>query len=240
MKITVITGTHVKGVTYHMKEMFLAALGEGHEVTEFYPADLPPFCVGCKNCFLTGEERCPHAEKTLPIWRAMMEADLLVFAYPVYALRAPASIKSLLDHFCVHWMVHRPKPEMFEKTAVILTNSVGAPNGAAQNDVKTSLTWMGVSKVYAVGAGMMGDIFWDKITPAHKAMLEKKTSSLAQKARKALRRRHKSLKVQVFFKFCKLEHAMILKGEDEPGLDARHYVEHGWIKPKPAAKDMPQ
>ncbi len=136
MKIVVVNGTPLKGVTYHMKEMFLEPLREGNEITEFQPKDMPPFCVGCKNCFFRGEQLCPHADKTMPIWEAMLAADLLVFAYPVYALRAPASVKSLLDHFCVHWMVHRPDERMFSKTAVILTNSVGAPNGSAQKDVK--------------------------------------------------------------------------------------------------------
>jgi multimeric flavodoxin WrbA len=43
----------------------------------------------------------------------MTDVDLIVFAYPVYALRAPGQVKALLDHFAVHWMVHRPKSEMF-------------------------------------------------------------------------------------------------------------------------------
>ena len=134
-----------------MKELFLEQLRDKNEITEFYPQDIPQFCMGCKNCFLNGEKKCPHYSGANAIWSAVLDADLIVFAYPVYALRAPASIKSLLDHFCVHWLVHRPNPKIFEKTAVIITNSVGAPNGSAQKDVKTSLNWMGVSKIYVRG-----------------------------------------------------------------------------------------
>ena len=45
MKIVVLNGTSVKGITYHMKEMFLQYLRTENQITEFYPEDMPPFCV---------------------------------------------------------------------------------------------------------------------------------------------------------------------------------------------------
>lgn len=232
MKIAVINGTPVKGVTYFMKEEFLSHFREDNKITEFYPEDFPPFCIGCKNCFLNGEEKCPHFSVKNQIWCTMLEADLLVFAYPVYALRAPASIKSLLDHLCVHWMVHRPEPSIFEKTAVIITNSVGAPNGSAQKDVKVSLQWMGMSGIYTCGAGMMGDIFMDKMTPKHRLMLSKKMHKLAEKVSCINLRKHMSIKVKLLFAMAKVQHAMILKNETLPSLDNEHYIKNGWIKNK--------
>lgn len=231
MNIAVINGTPVHGVTHHMKELFLSQLKGNNSIVEFYPKDLPPFCMGCKNCFLNGEDKCPHDSSVRAVWNAVLDADLLVFTYPVYALRAPASIKSLLDHFCVHWMVHRPDPKIFEKTAVIITNSVGAPNGSAQKDVKTSLLWMGVSNIYCCGAGMMGDIFVDKMTAKHRDMLAKKMRKLARKASDIKPRKRKSLKVTMVFSMCKLQHKMVLKSEPQPSLDNLHYIQHGWIKP---------
>jgi multimeric flavodoxin WrbA len=236
MKITVVNGTPLKGVTYHMKEMFLNHLRDGNEITEFYPDDLPGFCLGCKTCFFKGEHLCPHAAKTMPVWNAMLDADLLVFAYPVYALRAPGSVKSLLDHLCVHWMVHRPDERIFTKTAVIITNSVGAPNGAAQRDVKTSLSWLGVSHVYTCGAGMMGDILWDKMTGKHKNRLERKTARLYRKARDPQRHKNRKIMEKLKFTLCKFMHQAIYNSETVPSLDNLHYLEHGWIRPKPKAK----
>jgi len=230
MKITVINGTSQKGVTYHMKEMLLDHLRKGNEIIEFYPEDMPPFCIGCKACFLRGEQFCPHATKTVPIWEAMLESDLLVFAYPVYALRAPASIKSLLDHLCVHWMVHRPDKRMFSKTAMILTNSVGAPNGSAQKDVKTSLSWMGISTVYTCGAGMMGDIIWNKISDKHVKMLQQKTDQLYKKVQDLKPGKRMKIRERIEFFACKKLHQMVLKSEEVPSLDNRHYIENGWIK----------
>lgn len=231
MKITVLIGTPVKGITDLMLNTFLQNLPGEHTVTTFTPKQLPPFCLGCKSCFLRGEANCPHAAQMNPLWAAIMEAELLVFAYPVYALRAPASIKSALDHFCVHWMVHRPEPAMFEKTAVIITNSVGAPNGSAQKDVKTSLEWMGVSRIYTCGAGMMGDILIDKLTDAHRAMLQKKMEKLARRVGTVRPVRRMRVKVKLLFAAATLEHKMILKGETVPGLDTAHYIKHGWIAP---------
>ncbi|NCA66569.1 MAG: flavodoxin family protein [Clostridia bacterium] len=232
MNIAVINGTKIKGITYHMKEMFLEHLRKDNQITEFYPNDIPPFCEGCKSCFLRGEEKCPHIVSKAPIWQAILNADLVVFAYPVYALRAPASIKSLLDHICVHWMVHRPDPRIFIKTAVIITNSVGAPNGSAQKDVKTSLTWMGMSNIFTCGAGMMGDIFWNDISDKHVKMLDTKTRKLARKVADIKPRQHKSLKVALLFFICKLMHKGVLKTEETPSLDNQHYIDNGWISAK--------
>lgn len=231
MKIVVLNGTSVKGITFTMKELFLQNLPKEREVVEFYPKDYPPFCLGCKSCFLLGEDKCPHAPHTAPIWKAILDADLLVFAYPVYALRAPASIKSLLDHLCVYWMVHRPEPKFFRKTAVIITNSVGAPNGSAQKDVKTALNWMGLSRIYLCGAPMMGDIFVDRLSDKHRKMLETKMRRLAGKIRNLHPCKRMNVKVSLLFNMAKLQHKMVLKGEDTPSLDNAHYINHGWIKP---------
>ena len=46
MKVTVINATEKKGVTYRLKECFLAPLRDKAEITEFYlPKDGPGFCT---------------------------------------------------------------------------------------------------------------------------------------------------------------------------------------------------
>lgn len=230
MKITVINGTPAKGVTYKMKETFLAHFRKESDITEFYPQDFPEFCVGCKNCFISGEEKCPHYSRTAVIWEAMLRSDIIVFAYPVYALRVPASIKSLLDHLCVHWLVHRPEPAFFHKKAVIITNSVGAPNTSAQKDVVTSLNWMGLSCVSICGIPMMGDIFADKMSEKHKKMIDEKMKKLADKVKNRRDNGHMNVKVRMLFQMTKLQHKMVLKSEEVPSLDNAHYLKYGWIK----------
>lgn len=230
MKIAVINGTPQKGVTFMMKEKFLNHLQKGNEITEFYPKDYPEFCVGCKKCFLIGEEKCPHFSKKAIVWNTMLEADVIVFAYPIYGLHVPASIKSLLDHLCVHWLIHRPEPKFFEKTAVIITNSVGAPNRSAQKDVKTALNWMGLSEIHTCSMPLMGDIFVDRMSDSHKKIIAEKMRKMAKKVQKHQVSLSMKPKVRILFALAKLQHKMVLKTEEIPGLDNAHYIKYGWIK----------
>ncbi|WP_418847580.1 class I SAM-dependent methyltransferase [Ruminococcus sp.] len=74
MKIALINGQNHKGSTYHIGKMLADKLGG--EVTEFFlPRDFGEFCCGCTNCFMKGEEKCPHYEKLEPITKAVDEAD---------------------------------------------------------------------------------------------------------------------------------------------------------------------
>lgn len=53
MNITVINGTEKHGVTYRLKEMFLAEFRDKATITEYYlPKDCPSFCTGCLSCTL--------------------------------------------------------------------------------------------------------------------------------------------------------------------------------------------
>ncbi len=230
MKITVINGTEIKGCTYHIKESFLSVLREGNDISEFYlPRDLPHFCCGCKNCFFKGEELCPHADFTMPIWKAILEADLLVFTSPVYALRVSGQMKALLDHLCCHWIVHRPEREMITKRSVILTNSIGASNRAAQKEIKDSLNWMGVSSVKCLGFGLMEGIIWDELSETRRSKITGKTIALANKF-KSISPAHRSLKTRAFFVISRFLHKSVLKNESTPSADNQHWIDKGWIK----------
>ena len=230
MKIVVINGTETKGCTWHIKEAFLGVLRAGNSVTEFYlPRDLPHFCLGCKTCFFRDEKRCPHAGFVMPVWNAMREAALIVFAAPVYALRTPAQVKSLLDHLCCHWMVHRPDRAMFQKRAVIVTNSIGAPNGAAQKDIATSLTWLGVPHIRSLGFGLMEGVIWEEISEKRRGTILAKTENLARRYIDTKPARM-SLTVRLYFLLCTIMHRSVLKKETVPSADNRYWIEMGWIR----------
>lgn len=184
MRIVAITGTNVKGCTHAMMELFLAPLREGNTVVEFtLPKDGPPYCTGCKTCFFKGEAQCPHADTVSPIWQAMLAADLIVLAYPMYALRAPAQAKALLDHLCVHWFVHRPDPRMFDKRAAVLTQGIGFFCRRALGDAVTSLSWLGVSDIRTLGAGLMEGAVWDELSQKRRAVIGNKIARLANRYR---------------------------------------------------------
>lgn len=163
---------------------------------------MPKFCNGCKICFFKSELLCLHSEYVMPIWNAILDADLLVFAYPVYVLRAQGQMKTLLDHFACHWMVHRPDSKMFNKRAVIITQSIGSPNNSAQKDVATSLTWMGVSDIKKIGFGTFGEIKWNEIEDKRRLNIEEKLRK-ASKNYLGNKKVSKNIKVRLYFKMAR-------------------------------------
>ncbi|MGB4610081.1 MAG: NAD(P)H-dependent oxidoreductase [Saccharofermentanales bacterium] len=231
MKCVVINGTEQKGCTYNLKELFLDEL-KPKQLTEFYfPEDAPNYCTGCKTCFVKSETLCPHYQKVDPIWQAMLEADLIVFAYPVYVLRAPGHVKSFLDHLGVHWFAHRPDPRMFDKTAVIITQSIGAPNKYAQKDVKTSLNWLGVSRVKKIGFGMMEGVFWNEISEARRDKFERKIRKFAGQFHN-IKPANQSLRIKFIFQMCKMMQTSLSKKTPEGqelSPDLQYWIDHGWV-----------
>ena len=230
MKITVINGTEIRGCTYNIKELFLEDLREGNSVTEFYlPGDLPHFCLGCKTCFFKSEAECPHAQNVMPIWESILDADLLVFTSPIYALRTTGQMKSLLDHLCVHWMVHRPDERMFDKTAVILTNAVGAFTGGAQKDIGTSLTWLGISRIMKSGIGLIEGVIWNELSDKKRQAIAVKTKQLAAKC-KIIKPVRRGIKNRLLFTIMKTMHGAAAKKENPLSADNRYWKEKGWIR----------
>jgi NAD(P)H-dependent FMN reductase len=231
MKITVIIGTEVRGCTYQIKELFLEPLREGNEVREFYlPKDLPHFCCGCKTCFLKSEQLCPHAEYIRPIWEAILDSDLLVFTSPVYALRTTGQMKALLDHLCVHWMVHRPEEKMFGKRAVILTNAIGVFNGGAQKDIATSLVWLGVSDIKKLGVGLMEGVVWDELSDKRRNIIAGKVRKLAERYKSSPGPARRGIKVSALFALTKKMHQSAARQENPLSADNQHWLDKGWIK----------
>lgn len=68
----------------------------GHEVTEIsLKGKTVGFCRGCLACQKTG--RCVIADDARPICDAVKDADVLVFASPVYYYSISGQLKALLD-----------------------------------------------------------------------------------------------------------------------------------------------
>lgn len=231
MKCLVINGTEQKGCTYNLKEIFLDEL-KPKELIEFYfPKDAPDYCTGCKTCFMKSETLCPHYKKVEPIWNAMLEADLIVFAYPVYVLRTPGHVKSFLDHLGVHWFAHRPNPRMFNKTAAIITQSIGGPNKGAQKDVETNLNWIGIPRVKKIGFGMMEGVIWDEISESRRQKFEKKVRAFAKQFH-TLKPASKSLKTKFYFQMCKMLQTKLSKNTpngQELSTDLQYWIDQGWV-----------
>lgn len=231
MKITVINATEKKGVTYRLKETFLEPFRGKAEITEFYmPKDGPGFCTGCTACFRTRQDLCKDAECVQKIEKAMLGADLLVFASPAYVFHTTGAMKAMLDHFGYRWMPHRPAKEMFGKRAVIITQCLGAGGASTAKDIKDSLSWWGVSSVRKYTFRLMSEIDWDKINEKKRNKMTSKLVSAANKMLKVDYSRPARTNLTTKAKFMAVRMLQTGLGKDNPEYtDFKYWKANGWL-----------
>ena len=231
MKITVINGTAKKGVTYHLKEIFLDEFRGKAEITEFYlPKDGPGFCIGCTTCFRGGEKLCKDAGCVQKIEKALLEADLLVFTSPAYVFHTTGAMKALLDHFGYRWMPHRPAREFFGKRAVIITQCLGAGAASTARDIKDSLAWWGMTYIRTCSFKLMSDIDWDKLPEKKRAGMTGKLVRLARKMASVDYSRPARTGIVARAKFYAVRMLQTDLGKANPEYtDFKYWRDNGWI-----------
>lgn len=225
MKICIINGQNHKGSTYHIGKMLADKIGG--EITEFFlPKDFDEFCCGCTNCFINGEEKCPHYEKLSPITKVIDDADLLIFTSPVYVYHCTGSMKTFLDHYGWRWIIHRPEEKMFSKRAVVISTAAGAGMKSANKDIKDSLIFWGVPKVYTIGKAVQA-CSWEEVSKKIKDNLEHKTDKLAEKLKRESFKTKVSIKGRFFFTVM---HFANKKGWNP--ADSEYWQSKGWTEKK--------
>jgi len=231
MKITVINGTAKKGVTYHLKEIFLDEFRGKAEITEFYlPKDGPGFCSGCTTCFREGEKLCKDAGCVQKIEKALLEADLLVFTSPAYVFHTTGAMKALLDHFGYRWMPHRPAREFFGKRAVIITQCLGAGAASTARDIKDSLAWWGMTYIRTCSFKLMSEIDWDKLPEKKRAGMTGKLVRLARKMASVDYSRPARTGIVTRAKFYAVRMLQTDLGKANPEYtDFKYWRDNGWI-----------
>lgn len=231
MNITVINGTEKHGVTYRLKEMFLAEFKDRASITEYdLPKDCPNFCNGCISCTIKGENTCKDAEYIGRMDRSLLQADLIVMTSPAYVFHITGAMKALLDHFAYRWIPHRPAPEMFGKRAVIITQCLGAGAKPAAKDIKHSLSWWGVSKIGIFTGALMGDIVWERLSEKKREEFTRKVKRLSQKFVQIdyTKPAHTNLITKIKFSVCRFMQKTLHKNDPEY-LDGKYWAEQGWL-----------
>lgn len=100
MKIVVLTGSpHKKGTSNTLVDEFIKGAEEnGHIIQRF---DIPFLnvhpCIGCDRCGMSGP--CVFNDDMPKILDTILDADMIVFATPVYYFGFSAQIKSAIDRF---------------------------------------------------------------------------------------------------------------------------------------------
>jgi multimeric flavodoxin WrbA len=221
MKIVLIHGQNHKGSTYTIGRMLAEKLaGEIEEI--FLPRDFGQFCIGCTNCFIKRESLCPHYEKLIPITKAMDEADVLIFASPVYVYHLTGPMKTLLDHYGYRWMVHRPEKKMFSKQAVCISTAAGAGMKSTNKDMADSLFFWGIPKIYKYGVAVRATSY-EKIDDKTKMKIDQRTTILANKIKEKNGKVKPGIKTIGFFSIMRM---LQKNGWNE--ADNIYWKEKGW------------
>lgn len=228
MKVTIIHGQSHKGSTYHIAHSLAEKLCQNtynsydihnvnnshnsnntdisndtfsaeNSITEFFlPRDFDNYCVGCTQCFMQSEKKCPHYEKLAPITKAIDEADVIILESPVYVYHVTGSMKAFLDHYGWRWLVHRPEEAMFTKQAVCISTAAGAGTKSTNKDMADSTFFWGVGKTYRYGIAIHSTS-WNTVPQEKKEKIDKKLNRLAQKIIKKEGHVTPSFKTKAFF-----------------------------------------
>ncbi|MEI0684502.1 NAD(P)H-dependent oxidoreductase [Brachyspira pilosicoli] len=226
MKITVIHGQSHKGSTYNIAKMLYDKL-EG-DVTEFFlPRDFSSFCVGCNSCFKKSEKLCSHYESLQPITSAIDNADIIIFASPVYVYHVTAAMKTLLDHYGYRWMIHRPEESMFRKQVVCISTAAGGGMKETTKDIADSTFFWGVAKTYRIGFAVR-EVTWNDVNENIKEKIKKQIYSLANKIKKDYGNIKPSIKTKMLFYLMRKLHQKKKITEN----DYNYWKEKGWLDNK--------
>lgn len=190
MKILAIIGTPHKGNTRAVTDLFLDEFrSDGAEIGEIVlPRDFGETCLGCANCILHGEDKCPHHEKVSAIVEKMRGADLIITATPVFVYSCTGAMKSLLDHLAYMWLVHRPDESMFGKTGLIITSAGGAGVKETVKLLKSNMSYWGISSVHKYGVTTM-KMNGNYADYKDKDKIKRQVRAAAKKVRKSVERK---------------------------------------------------
>lgn len=82
-------------------EFMQGALDAGNQVEKVFLADyLIHYCLGCGSCSRKQDGKCVQSDDMALILEKMVQADIIVFATPVYFYNMAAQMKTLIDRTC--------------------------------------------------------------------------------------------------------------------------------------------
>lgn len=100
MKIIILQGSpHKKGSTQMLAAQFAKGAEEaGHHIEFLDTAHMKMHpCLGCGHCGMNGE--CVHKDDNSVIREALLSADMVVFATPIYYFGMSSQLKMVIDRF---------------------------------------------------------------------------------------------------------------------------------------------
>ena len=132
------------------------AKGAGNNVEEFYIWGMDVHgCIGCDRCSEApagAEYPCSQNDEMRDIYIALMRADVVVFASPVYFWTISGPLKTVADRF--HAAYRNVGAEGFRKKSALLMTAGGSDYSQAlawYRKFETSLGWKNLGEVLGAG-----------------------------------------------------------------------------------------
>ena len=145
MKIAIFNGSPRKENTTAMVQAFCeGAQAAGHEVDEYQVGKMNiAGCLACEYCHTKGEGNCIQKDDFEKILPAYKEADMIVFASPIYYLGMTAQLEAAIQRvYCIGG------PAKATKAALLLTS--GSP-GVYDSAIAQFNAYMGFRNIEVEG-----------------------------------------------------------------------------------------
>jgi multimeric flavodoxin WrbA len=142
MKIAVFNGSPRKENTSAMVDAFTeGAKAAGHDVQEYHVGKMKiNGCLGCGYCKTKGNGQCVQKDDLEKIMPAYLEADMIVFASPIYYFAMTAQIESAIQRvFCVG------KPLKAKQAALLLSSGSPGVYDSAIAQYKGYMAYTGIA-----------------------------------------------------------------------------------------------
>ena len=141
MKIAVLNGSPRKENTSAMVQAFVeGAKAAGHEVEELQVGKMKiSGCLACEYCHTKGAGNCIQKDDLEKILPAYKEADMIVFASPIYYFTMTAQMEAAIQRvYCIG------KPLKAKKAALLLSSGSPGVYDAAVAQFKAYMGYAGI------------------------------------------------------------------------------------------------
>ena len=160
MKILVLTGSPRKnGNSNTLADYFIKGASEaGHQVVRFDAAfkNVHP-CTGCNACGMNGP--CVFKDDFEFVRQHLVDADVVVFATPMYYFGISAQLKTVIDRFyALNGQIHRPKKAALLMTYANTAASEAEPIKSHYKVLLNYLGWTDAGQIIASGVWPVGAV----------------------------------------------------------------------------------
>ena len=141
MKIAVFNGSPRKENTFAMVQAFReGAEAAGHVVEEYWVGKMKiAGCLACEYCHTKGKGNCIQKDDLEKILPAYKEADMIVFASPIYYFTMTAQMETAIQSvYCIG------KPLNAKKAALLLSSGSPGVYDAAIDQFNNYMDYAGI------------------------------------------------------------------------------------------------